>query len=100
MAYPHQCSPTAHPHQCSPVTAYESSLPVAGAGLDDACRALAAQFQRIVYISCNPETLARDVMALHHTHVLVRSAAFDQFPYSEHLEGGVLLQRRPSLSIE
>eukprot|EP00326_Haptolina_ericina_P016563 CAMPEP_0181173286 /NCGR_PEP_ID=MMETSP1096-20121128/2916_1 /TAXON_ID=156174 ORGANISM="Chrysochromulina ericina, Strain CCMP281" /NCGR_SAMPLE_ID=MMETSP1096 /ASSEMBLY_ACC=CAM_ASM_000453 /LENGTH=106 /DNA_ID=CAMNT_0023261099 /DNA_START=56 /DNA_END=376 /DNA_ORIENTATION=+ len=33
------------------------------AGLDETCRALAATFERVVYVSCNPETLARYVLA-------------------------------------
>ena len=63
-------------------------------GLDQVCIDLASGFRRVVYISCNPETLARDVGALHGTHTLVRLAAFDQFPYTEHLECGVVLERR------
>ena len=65
------------------------------AGLDpDTCK-LISQFAKIVYISCNPETLARDVNKLRETHDVVRVAAFDQFPYTHHLEGGVFLVRRP-----
>ena len=68
------------------------------AGLDAACRALAATFARIVYISCNPESLARDVAELRATHRVTRLAAFDQFPYTPHLECGLVLERRAEAS--
>ena len=64
------------------------------AGLDATCRKLAATFDRVVYVSCNPETLARDLGELSMTHRVTRLAAFDQFPYTPHLEAGVLLERR------
>jgi tRNA (uracil-5-)-methyltransferase len=64
------------------------------AGLDDLTRSLAADFEHILYISCNPETLARDLDSLLQTHDLVASALFDQFPYSHHIESGVLLTRK------
>lgn len=64
------------------------------AGLDDTTRALAARFDHILYISCNPETLERDVRALADSHRIARFALFDQFPYTEHMECGVLLHKR------
>ena len=64
------------------------------AGLDPLTCKLIAQFDKIVYISCNPETLARDLKLLGVTHDAVRLAAFDQFPYSHHLESGVILRRK------
>ena len=64
------------------------------AGLDATCRELAKGFERVLYVSCNPETLARDVAELSSTHRVTRVAAFDQFPYTPHLEAGVLLERR------
>ena len=66
------------------------------AGMDATCRRLAATFDKIVYVSCNPETLARDLAELCLTHAITRVAAFDQFPYTPHLEAGVLLERRKS----
>ncbi len=63
-------------------------------GLDNDTCSMIAQFERIVYISCNPVTLARDVAKLALTHDVVRVAAFDQFPYTHHLEGGVFLVRK------
>jgi tRNA (uracil-5-)-methyltransferase len=64
------------------------------AGLDDASCALLAQFARIVYISCNPQTLLRDVARLGNAYRIERFALFDQFPYTPHIECGVMLQRR------
>ena len=64
------------------------------AGLDDATRALVARFKRILYISCNPTTLHRDLQLLDKTHHCEQLAMFDQFPYTEHLECGVLLTER------
>ena len=48
----------------------------------------------MVYVSCNPESLSRDVRELSATHEVARLAAFDQFPYTPHLEAGVVLERR------
>ena len=64
------------------------------AGLDEACRGIARDFSKVVYVSCNPTTLARDVAELRATHRVTRVAAFDQFPYTDHLECGVVLERR------
>jgi tRNA (uracil-5-)-methyltransferase len=63
-------------------------------GLDETCVNLAKGFENVIYVSCNPHTLARDVAELNETHRVIRLAAFDQFPYTPHLEAGVLLQRR------
>ena len=63
-------------------------------GLDAATLQLAAGFERVLYISCNPETLHANVGALHASHRIAAAAAFDQFPYTHHLECGVLLVRR------
>lgn len=63
-------------------------------GLDPATLELAAGFANILYISCNPQTLRDNVAALQTTHRIAASAVFDQFPYTHHLECGVLLQRR------
>ena len=62
-------------------------------GLDDTTRALAKNFPNIIYISCNPETLHRDLQELLKTHKIVRFALFDQFAYSEHIECGVILEK-------
>lgn len=64
------------------------------AGLDAGTIALAKGFDNILYVSCNPDTLRDDVAALAATHRIAAAAAFDQFPYTHHLECGLLLQRR------
>ena len=63
--------------------------PRAGMGAD--VTKFVSRFGRIVYISCNPATLAEDVRALAETHEVKRFATFDQFPYTPHLECGALL---------
>ena len=64
------------------------------AGLDAQTLALAGQFARVLYISCNPDTLAHNLDTLSGTHDIDRLAFFDQFPYTRHLESGVILSRR------
>jgi tRNA (uracil-5-)-methyltransferase len=64
------------------------------AGMDpDTCE-LTRRFERILYISCNPETLAANIAQLNDTHRIECCALFDQFPYTHHMESGVLLVRR------
>lgn len=64
------------------------------AGMDpDTCE-LVRRFERILYISCNPETLAENIRQLSDTHRITRCALFDQFPWTEHIEAGVMLERR------
>lgn len=62
-------------------------------GLDDTTRALAKDFEQIIYISCNPETLHRDLKELTKSHEIVRFALFDQFAYTKHIESGVILKK-------
>ncbi|MDR2187355.1 MAG: tRNA (uridine(54)-C5)-methyltransferase TrmA [Azonexus sp.] len=63
-------------------------------GLDPATLELARRFDHTLYISCNPQTLRDNIAALHQTHAITAAAVFDQFPYTEHLESGLLLRRR------
>lgn len=65
------------------------------AGLDEeSCHQL-SEYSHIVYISCNPESLAENLEVLTRTHKIARFALFDQFPWTPHCECGVLLERRP-----
>ncbi|GGY05444.1 tRNA/tmRNA (uracil-C(5))-methyltransferase [Litchfieldella qijiaojingensis] len=64
------------------------------AGLDaHSCEQLSG-YRRIVYISCNPDTLEDNLERLGRTHAITRFALFDQFPWTHHCECGVLLERR------
>jgi len=64
------------------------------AGLEDAALSLAQTFDAIVYVSCNPESLARDLATLRTTHYVEDCALFDQFPYTDHTECGLKLVKR------
>ncbi|MBD3796529.1 MAG: tRNA (uridine(54)-C5)-methyltransferase TrmA [Campylobacterales bacterium] len=63
-------------------------------GMDEFTCKFASQYDNIVYISCNPETLHRDLDILTQTHKLVSMALFDQFPYTHHAEMGVKLVKK------
>ncbi len=62
-------------------------------GMDESTCKFTSRFDNILYISCNPETLRVDLERLKGSHKVVAMALFDQFPYTDHLEMGVTLQR-------
>lgn len=64
------------------------------AGLDSETEKLVCRFDNILYISCNPETLANNLNQITKTHSIESVAVFDQFPWTDHLESGVLLRRK------
>ena len=64
------------------------------AGLDMATINMINQYEYIIYISCNPDTLAHNLQELTKTHTIERAALFDQFPFTHHIESGVILKRR------
>ena len=64
------------------------------AGLDQATLDMVQTYERILYISCNPETLADNLKQLSQTHKIERAALFDQFPYTHHVESGVWLIKK------
>ncbi|WP_042226161.1 tRNA (uridine(54)-C5)-methyltransferase TrmA [Kingella kingae] len=64
------------------------------AGVDDETLKLVAQFDRIIYVSCNPDTLCANLATLTQTHTLQSAALFDQFPFTHHIESGVMLLKK------
>ncbi len=63
------------------------------AGLDPQTQQMVSHFDSIIYISCNPETLAHNLQLLCKSHTIEKFALFDQFPYTDHMECGVFLRK-------
>ncbi len=53
---------------------------------------LATASKRIVYVSCNPATQARDISMLASKYRLVKVQPVDMFPHTHHVENVVLLE--------
>jgi 23S rRNA (uracil1939-C5)-methyltransferase len=49
--------------------------------------------KKIIYVSCNSSTQARDLELLIDDYNVIRSQAVDMFPQTHHVENVVLLQR-------
>jgi 23S rRNA (uracil1939-C5)-methyltransferase len=49
---------------------------------------------RIVYVSCNPSTQARDILLLSEDYYVVSAQPVDMFPHTHHVENVVLLKRK------
>lgn len=65
----------------------------------DVCRGLAENGpKRIVYVSCNPATQARDLEILTRQYHVQAIQPVDMFPQTYHIENVVSLQREPSVS--
>jgi len=50
--------------------------------------------QRIVYVSCNPATQARDLQILDEKYKVIKVQPVDMFPQTHHVENVVLLEKR------
>ena len=68
--------------------------PRAGMHGDVVSTILFAAPRRIVYVSCNPATQARDLQLLDGDYKVVRVQPVDMFPQTHHVENVVLLERR------
>ena len=55
---------------------------------------LVAEPDRIVYVSCNPATQARDISLLDSKYRVDRVQPVDMFPQTHHVENVVLLEKR------
>lgn len=68
--------------------------PRAGMHTDVIEAILFAAPKRIVYVSCNPATQARDLSLLDAAYKVTRVQAVDMFPHTHHVENVVLLESR------
>ena len=65
---------------------------------DDVIKAiLFASPERIVYVSCNPATQARDINLLSEKYSVVKVQPVDMFPHPHHVENVVLLEKIASV---
>ena len=55
---------------------------------------LNAEPEKIVYVSCNPATQARDIAILHEKYDLLKIQPVDMFPQTHHVENVALLVKR------
>ncbi len=55
---------------------------------------LNAQPKRVVYVSCNPATQARDLQLMSADYQVLKIQPVDMFPHTPHVENVVLLERR------
>lgn len=55
---------------------------------------LFAEPERIVYVSCNPATQARDIQLLDEKYKVAAIQPVDMFPHTQHVENVVLLQKK------
>ena len=55
---------------------------------------LLAEAKRIVYVSCNPATQARDLQLLDSKYRVSKIQPVDMFPHTHHVENVVLLEKR------
>lgn len=68
--------------------------PRAGCSMKFLKSLLALAPKRIVYVSCEPETLARDLHTLTRDYRVKTIVPFDMFPYTRHVECACLLTRK------
>ena len=68
--------------------------PRAGMHVDVIDAILFAAPRRIVYVSCNPATQARDLALLDKDYKVTAVQPVDMFPHTHHVENVVSLERR------
>jgi 23S rRNA (uracil1939-C5)-methyltransferase len=66
------------------------------AGLDPKTKQTILEFKanKIIYVSCDPMTLARDLKELSSIYNIKTVNALDMFPYTEHIETFCVLEKR------
>lgn len=64
------------------------------AGIDEETLGFLQEFDAIIYISCNIDTLYDNLQVLTKSHNVIQMALFDQFPDTHHIESGVFLRKK------
>jgi len=70
--------------------------PRAGMHEDVVMQIISASPGRIVYISCNPATQARDISLMSGHYTVTRVQPVDMFPHTHHIENIILLEKKTS----
>jgi 23S rRNA (uracil1939-C5)-methyltransferase len=78
---------------CAPPDVIITDPPRAGMHPDVIARLLEIAPPRIVYISCNPATQARDITELAKKYAVTKVQPVDMFPHTHHVENVVLLSQ-------
>jgi len=68
--------------------------PRAGMHPDVVARLMEIEAKKIVYVSCNPATQARDLLVLKEKYDIEKIQPVDMFPHTQHVENVVALRLR------
>jgi 23S rRNA (uracil1939-C5)-methyltransferase len=66
--------------------------PRAGMHPDVVSQLLKMEPEKIVYVSCNPATQARDLAVLNEKYTIIKTCPVDMFPHTHHVENVTLLR--------
>jgi 23S rRNA (uracil1939-C5)-methyltransferase len=70
--------------------------PRAGMHEDVVKQIINASAGKVIYISCNPSTQARDISLMSEYYVVTRIQPVDMFPHTHHVENVILLEKKRS----
>ncbi len=73
--------------------------PRAGMHPDVIQQMLDIEARRIVYVSCNPASQARDLALLEEKYFITRIQPVDMFPHTHHIENVVCLELKPAVQL-
>jgi len=71
--------------------------PRAGMHPDVVARLMEIETEKIVYVSCNPATQARDLLVLKEKYDVVKIQPVDMFPHTQHVENVILLKKKSEI---
>jgi 23S rRNA (uracil1939-C5)-methyltransferase len=70
--------------------------PRAGMHVDVVMQIISASPVKVIYISCNPSTQARDINLMSEYYKVTRIQPVDMFPHTHHVENVILLEKKTS----